>query len=76
MDSGASMHFTNDINDFVEYDPLKKPLRVQTASKDTAIHIKGVGSVVIDYMVEPSNGTVFKKTMCLHPVFFIPDLGI
>jgi hypothetical protein len=31
LDSGASMHFTNDINDFVDYQVIK-PIKVVTAN--------------------------------------------
>ena len=42
LDSGASMHFTNDMNDFVEYQPIP-PINVKTAIN--SVSIKGKGTV-------------------------------
>lgn len=45
LDSGASRHFTSDINDFVEYEPLDVPLRASTANGVASII--GKGTVII-----------------------------
>ena len=44
-DSGASMHFTFDINDFVEYQELAQKIPVSTANSSS--HIVGKGTVVL-----------------------------
>ncbi|KAG5633668.1 hypothetical protein H0H81_006137, partial [Sphagnurus paluster] len=45
LDSGASAHFTPDINDFVDYKLLENQGTVQTAAADQTISIIGVGTV-------------------------------
>ena len=43
LDSGASMHFTNDIYDFVDYQIIT-PIKVVTANGST--QVKGKGAVI------------------------------
>ena len=45
IDSGASNHFTNDMNDFVEYQKLKKQLPVKTAN--SSAHMLGYGTIIV-----------------------------
>ncbi|KAK1216466.1 hypothetical protein PQX77_020908 [Marasmius sp. AFHP31] len=41
LDSGASSHFTHDMNDFADYQPLNNGSMVNTANKNNPIQIKG-----------------------------------
>jgi len=67
LDSGASLHYTGDINDFVEYAPLEKPIKAATATT-TSTDIVGVGTVLMT--IEGS-----KHMIRVVPVYFIPDLS-
>ena len=65
LDSGASCHFTNDLNDFVEFKENVGPERVvRTANGSTSI--AGKGTVIF---------TVNGEWVRLYPVFYIPDLN-
>ena len=65
LDSGASCHFTNNINDFVEFEENVGPERVvRTANGSTSI--AGKGTVIF---------TVNNERVRLYPVFYIPDLN-
>ena len=63
LDSGASWHFTFDINDYVDYETTAEVL-VRTANSFTKII--GKGTVII---------TVDGKTVRISPVYHIPDLS-
>ena len=45
LDSGASLHFTNDLQDFVEYEKLKEVKIVKTAN--STAHIIGKGTIIL-----------------------------
>jgi len=62
LDSGASEHFTGDMNDFVEYEALA-PITVQTATETT--NIIGRGSVILQ---------IKNKVLQIYPVYYIPEL--
>ena len=65
LDSGVSCHFTNDINDFIEFEENVGPKRVvRTANGSTSI--AGKGTVIF---------TVNGEQVRLYPVFYIPDLN-
>ena len=65
LDSGASCHFTNNLNDFVEYEENIGPERVvRTANGSTSIIRKG--TVIF---------TVNGECIRLYPIFYIPDLN-
>ena len=63
LDSGASRHFTFDINNYVDYETTAEVL-VRTANSFTKI--VGKGTVII---------TVDGKTVRINPVYHIPDLN-
>jgi len=67
LDSGASLHYPGDINDFVKYAPLEKPIKAATATT-TSTDIIGVGTVLMT--IEGS-----KHMICVAPVYFVPDLS-
>jgi len=62
LDSGASEHFTGDINDFVEFETLAL-IAVQTATETT--NIIGRGSVILQ---------IKNKVLRIYPVYYIPEL--
>ena len=65
LDSRASCHFTNNINDFVEFEENVGPERVvRTANGSTLF--AGKGTVIF---------TVNDERVRLYPVFYIPDLN-
>ena len=65
LDSGVSCHFTNDLNDFVEFEENVGPKRVvRTANGSTSI--AGKGTVIF---------SVNNEQVRLYPVFYIPDLN-
>ncbi|KAK1217598.1 hypothetical protein PQX77_019747 [Marasmius sp. AFHP31] len=45
VNSGASSHFTHDLEDFAEYEPMNDGLWINTSSKDNPVQIKGKGTV-------------------------------
>lgn len=63
LDSGASLHFTHDINDFIEYGPLREEMTVVTANGRT--HATGAGTVLLNCGTE---------RVCISPVYYIPEL--
>ena len=65
LDSRVSCHFTNNLNDFVEFEENVGPEQVvRTANGSTSI--AGKGMVIF---------TVNGKQIRLYPVFYIPDLN-
>jgi hypothetical protein len=64
LDSGASRHFTNNLNNFVEYQEVNPPFEVQTANSMTKV--TGQGTVILK-----TEG----KYVRISPVFYIPDLA-
>ena len=63
LDSGASRHFTFNINDFVVYEAIPEKIQVLTAT--TTTNIIGVGTVIIN-----TNQGAHR----ISPVWYIPDL--
>ena len=63
LDSGASRHFTFNINNYVNYETTAEVL-VRTANSFTKI--VGKGTVII---------TVDRKTVRINPIYHIPDLS-
>jgi len=74
LDSGASQHFTNDMSDFADYQPIESQ-KVNTAAKHALLEIKDKGTVFLNHYVQTPQGQL-EKTTCLYPVFYIPGLSI
>ena len=70
LDSGASLHFTNDMDDYIEYAPLSEDIVVHTANG--VAFVKGSGTVLLNCPL-PSGG---HTTVRIAPVYFMPDLSI
>ena len=63
LDSGASRHFTNSINDFIDYEAII-PSPVATANR--RIEMTGKGTVIF---------IVDRRALRISPVYHIPDLN-
>jgi len=63
LNSGASNHFTGEINDFVEYEAFTSPILVQTAT--TTSRIEGAGTVILQ---------VKNELIRIYPVLYILEL--
>ena len=74
-DSGASLNFTNNLNDFSEYNEIKDGPRVQAASKDNQLQMCSMGAVFLTYEVV-EHGKQVEKISHLNPVFYIPGLSV
>jgi len=68
LDSGASLHFTGDMNDFIEYTPLEKNITANTA---TSANTQIIGKGTVMMAVEGS-----KHMVRIAPVFYVPDLSM
>lgn len=76
IDSGASRHFTGDMNDFYDFRILNtgKPLMVSTP--DATIQVQGVGTVFLDHVIEDSNGKEVIVTTRLENVYYLPGVKV
>ena len=68
LDSGASLHFTGDMNNFIDYIPLENNITPNTATSENT-QIIGKGTVMM--AVEGSEHMVR-----IAPVFYVPDLSM
>ena len=64
IDSGASEHFTYDINNFVDYEELKNHLSVRTAN--STAEVRGRGTVILVL----TTGDIIR----ISPVYHVPTL--
>jgi hypothetical protein len=65
IDSGASAHFTNNKNDFVEYEELMNQTFVKTVN--SSAQIMGKGTVILSLSMS--------EVVRISPVFYIPSLN-
>jgi hypothetical protein len=63
IDSGASFHFTNSLDDFVDYEELKDKQIVRTANSSASIEGKGTIILVLSKLVAR-----------IYPVYYVPTL--
>ena len=64
LDSGASLHYTGNINDFVEYQPLLTPSEIRTATSVT--QMVGKGTVILTLETG--------EHIRIFPVYYVPGL--
>ena len=64
--SGVSLHFTGDINDFVEYTPFEQVVPVDTANSTTSIEGKGTVILLL------ASGEYVR----IYPVHYVPDMKV
>ena len=69
MDSGASAHFTYDINDFIEYKPFGKNDRIAVHTAKHTVYVEGKGTVLITHWENEE-----EVTTRLSPVLLIKGL--
>ena len=64
LDSGASLHYTGNINNFIEYSPLDTPSEIHTATSVT--QMIGKGTVILTLETG--------EHIQIYPVFHVPGL--
>ena len=64
LDSGASFHFSGDVNDFIDYTQMEEEIPLRTANSSAVI--KGKGMIILAL----STG----EKVQIYPVFYIPGL--
>jgi len=73
-DTGASIHVTNDIEDFVEY-VLITPVSIATAKKSQGgLQAVGQGAVIMEHYVETQDGKLTIAISRFYPVYYVPGL--
>jgi hypothetical protein len=70
LDSGASLHFMHDFNDFIEYETAKPADWMPVRTVLDIIHVKGKGAVLLEHKV--NNKLVQTR---LYPVHYIPKIS-
>jgi transposase InsO family protein len=73
LDSGASKHFSGDINDFASYQDVDPNKDTHVHAANSVIHIKGKGAVFIKHQVK-IQGKLESCITRLYPVFYIPKI--
>ena len=69
LDSGASAHFTFNMDDFIEYTPASKDERIPVSTAANTIYVRGKGTVLLSHNVGDQ-----MITTRLHPVLYIPEI--
>jgi len=73
-DTGASIHVTNNIEDFVKYE-LITPVSIATAKKSQGgLQAIGQGAVIIEHYVETQDEKLTITISCFYPVYYVPRL--
>jgi hypothetical protein len=70
LDSGASLQFTHDFNDFIEYETAKPADRMPVRTALDIVHVEGKGAVLIEHKV---NNKLVQTH--LYPVHYIPKIS-
>jgi hypothetical protein len=70
LDSGASLHFTHDFNNFIEYETANPADRMPVRTVLDIVHIEGKGTVLLEHKV--NNKLVQTR---LYPVHYIPKIS-
>jgi len=73
LDSGASQHFTNTKEDFIDFEIVKNVPKVKTTS-ETVLQIERQGAILLRHFVN-IRGTQVVKTTRIYPVMYIPGLS-
>jgi hypothetical protein len=69
LDSGASLHFCFDLNDFIEYQKYKPHERTLVTTATYTIYVEGEGTVLLKHKVD---GKTIK--MHLEHVLHMPQI--
>ena len=70
---GASQHFTNTKEDFIDFEIVKNAPKVKTASH-TVLQVAGQGAILLSHYVNIRGAQVVKTTR-IYPVMYIPGVG-
>ena len=70
LDSGASVHFTFNKNDFIEYMSFSESERLPVRTAARQIFVEGSGTVLLQHYIDGS-----LVTTQIHPVFYIPAMS-
>ena len=70
LDSGASAHFTNNISDFIEYEPMPVHDRIPVNTATHTIFVEGTGTVLLKHYINETH-----VTTRVHPVLYIPEMS-
>jgi len=62
LDSGASAHFTNTKEDFIDYEVMTNAGEVTTAAAKATLCIEGRGSILLSHFVENQGSRVVRTT--------------
>jgi hypothetical protein len=73
LDSGASLHFTHDFNDFIEYETAKLADRMPVRTASDIVHIEGKGTVLLEHKV--NNKLVQTHLYCTSPCNDTADIS-
>jgi hypothetical protein len=73
LDSGASQHFTNTKEDFIDFEIVKNAPKVKTASQ-TVLQIEGQGTILLSHLVNIRGAQVVKTTY-IYPVMLL-SMGV
>ena len=68
-DSGASDHFTYNINDFSEYEPFQEGQMHWVKTADSVSPLKGQGTVIIKHQLKNGKSHLIK----LYPDLYMPS---
>ena len=71
LDSSASLHFTHNFNDFIEYETAKPADRMPVRTALDIVHVEGKGAVLLEHKV--NNKLVQTR---LYPVHYIPKISM
>jgi hypothetical protein len=73
LDSGASKHFTGEMNDFASYQLVIQDDTTHVHAANLVIHIQGKGAVFIKHQVK-IQGKLESCITRLYPIFYIPEI--
>jgi len=75
MDSGASKHFTMNMDEFSSYESIPTNSKNKVITTNGKTFIEGKGTVFLQHNVEINGRVIKQRTMCLSPVYYIPGLS-
>ena len=75
LDSGASKHFTSNLDDFSLYEEILSTQNATVQTAGTILPMVGKGAVIIRHNVEEQN-THYEQITHLYPVFCIPNISV
>ena len=71
MDSGPSIHLTNNLKDFCDFETLEKGTMSTIIANGDIMHLTSVGTVIVEHVLMTDKPRAVKT--CLHPVYYSPN---